>query len=294
MPSAHTRGITLHYDTHGPEDGPAVVLVMGLATQMTAWRPGFCAQLASRGFRVVRFDNRDVGLSTKLHGAPRPSIPRALLMRRLGLMPSAPYTLSDMARDAVGLLDHLGIERAHVVGASMGGMIAQTMAIEHPSRVTSLVSIMSSTGDPRLPHPTAAARRMLLRPPARSREEAIEAYVEMFRVIGSPEHFDEARLREWAGESVDRSAYRGGVPRQLAAILASPDRTPMLARLRLATTVVHGTIDPLIPPAHGEATARAIPGAELTSIRGMAHDLPEPLWPRFIEAIERTAERAGR
>ncbi|UJR80848.1 alpha/beta fold hydrolase [Sandaracinus amylolyticus] len=292
MPEIVSNGLTLHYDTFGDSRDPAVLLVMGLGTQMIAWRTEFCESLASLGLHVIRFDNRDVGLSTKIHGAPLPSIPRTLMLRPWGFARSA-YTLSDMARDAVGVLDGLSIRAAHVVGVSMGGMIAQTLAIEHRSRTLSLTSVMSSPGDYRLPPPTHAARTMLLRPAPRSREQAIDQVVALFRVIGSPKYFDEARVRERAGESYDRSSYRLGTARQLDAILASRPRSPALRELRIAATIVHGALDPLVPIAHGLATAKAIPGADLHVIDDLAHDLPEPKWPELVRAISRTIERAA-
>jgi pimeloyl-ACP methyl ester carboxylesterase len=259
---------------------------------MLGWRAELCAQLASRGLHVVRFDNRDVGLSTKLHGAPVPSIPRLLVLRQLGLA-KPPYTLSDMAADAIGLLDALGVQRAHVAGVSMGGMIGQTLAIEHPERVLSLTSIMSGPGDPRLPGPTVDARRVLLRPPPRSREEAVAQVAQLFRVIGSPAYYDEARVRDRAAESYDRSTYRIGTARQLAAILCAPSRVPALRRLRMPVTVVHGALDPLVRTAHGIATAEAIPGAELRLLDDLAHDLPDEKWPELIDAITRSVTRAA-
>ncbi|WP_053233704.1 alpha/beta fold hydrolase [Sandaracinus amylolyticus] len=292
MPEIVSNGLTLHYDTFGDSRDPAVLLVMGLGTQMIAWRTEFCESLASLGLHVIRFDNRDVGLSTKIHGAPVPSIARTLLLRTWGAARPA-YTLSDMARDAVGVLDGLAIRAAHVVGVSMGGMIAQTLAIEHRSRTLSLTSIMSSPGDYRLPPPTQAARAMLLRPVPRTRDQALDQVVELFRVIGSPKHFDEARIRARAAESYDRSSYRLGTARQLDAILSSPPRSPALRTLEIAATVVHGALDPLVPIAHGRATASAIPGADLRVIDDLAHDLPEAHWPALIDAISKTIERAA-
>lgn len=285
-------GITLHYDSFGDPRDPALLLVMGLGTQMIGWHADFCRSLAAHGLHVVRYDNRDVGLSTKLHGAPVPSIPRTLLLRSLGLARSA-YTLSDMARDAIALLDHLRVERAHVAGVSMGGMIAQTMALEHSARIRSLTSIMSSPGDPGLPAPARAVRHALLRPAARSRAESIDQVVRLFRVIGSPDYLDEERVRARAGESYDRSSYRLGAARQLDAVLCSPPRGPALRALRIPATVVHGRLDRLIPLAHGVATARSIPGAELRVIDDLAHDLPDAKWPELTGAILASIARAA-
>lgn len=291
MPEVVTRGITLHYDTFGDARDPAVLLIMGLGTQMIAWRTSLCESLARRGLFVVRFDNRDVGLSTKLLDAPVPSIPRTYLLRSLGLARPV-YTLSDMAGDVVGLCDALGLRAAHVVGASMGGMIAQTFAIEHPERTLSLTSIMSSPGDRELPAPTLAATRVLLRPAPTTREQAIEHVVGLFRVIGSPAYFDEAQIRARAAEAHDRSPYRLGSARQLAAILTAPPRSRALRDVRVPATIVHGALDPLVRLAHGRATAAALPNAELRIIDDMAHDLPEPRWPEIVEAISRSVTRA--
>lgn len=292
MAEALANGITLHYDTFGDPRDPTVLLIMGLGTQMIGWRSGLCELLASRGLHVVRFDNRDVGLSTKLHGAGLPSIPRTMVLSRVGLARSA-YTLSDMARDALGVLDSIGVERAHIAGVSMGGMIAQSIAIEHPSRALSLTSIMSSTGDRHLPYPTRDALAVLLRPAPRDRDEAIRGVVSLFRVIGSPGYFDEARVRERASESYDRSSYRLGTARQLDAVLSSAPRGRALADVRIPATVVHGKLDPLVPLAHGRFTAQSIPGAELRVIDDLAHDLPDEHWDTFADAIGRSIERAS-
>jgi pimeloyl-ACP methyl ester carboxylesterase len=263
---------------------------MGLATQMLAWDEELCAMLAERGFRVVRFDNRDIGRSTKIESAGVPSRTDMLLGRRR----SAPYLLRDMAADTIGLMDHLEIESAHLVGASMGGMIAQSAAIGYPARVRSLVSIMSSTGNRWLGMPTWKAFGTLFARPQRGREAAIEQTLRTFRIIGSPAYpMDEARFRELAGASYDRSHSRAGIARQLHAITASRDRTPALERLRLPATVLHGGSDPLIRPAAGRATARAIRDSRLRIFPGMGHDLPPALWPDFVEEIAATAARAG-
>jgi pimeloyl-ACP methyl ester carboxylesterase len=285
------RGIELAYERFGDASDPPLLLVMGLATQMLGWPDEFCAQLAGRQLFVVRFDNRDIGLSTHLHHAPPPDVPAALM----GATSSAAYTLADMARDTVGLLDRLGVESAHVVGASMGGMIAQTLAIEHPERVRTLTSIMSTTGDPRVGGASDEALGALLAPPARDRAEAIERTVAAYRVIGSPGYeLDESALRERAGLSFDRGYDPAGVGRQLVAILASGDRTERLRRLRLPALVIHGSDDPLVRPSGGRATAAAIPGAELVELDGMGHDLPRALWPKIIDRIVGMVERVER
>jgi pimeloyl-ACP methyl ester carboxylesterase len=285
---APANGIEIAYQEIG--DGEPLLLAMGLATQMIAWDEGFCALLAERGFRVIRFDNRDIGRSTKIESAGVPKRADTMLGRRS----TAPYLLTDMAADTTGLMDHLEIESAHVVGASMGGMIAQTMAIESPERVRSLVSIMSTTGNRRVGWPAPKTLSALMANPPRGRDAAIERVVKTFRTIGSPGYpMDEQRLREVAGASYDRGHSRAGVVRQMHAITASGDRTKALRGLRLPTTVIHGNKDPLIHPSGGRATARAIPGARLRMIDGMGHDLPRALWGDFVEEIAANAARAG-
>jgi pimeloyl-ACP methyl ester carboxylesterase len=287
---APANGIEIAYQEIGEPDGEPLLLVMGLAVQMLGWDDELCAMLAERGFRAIRFDNRDVGHSTKLEAAGMPRRTDILLGRRR----SAAYLLRDMAEDAIGLLDQLGIEAAHVVGASMGGMIAQTMAIRHPARVRSLVSIMSNTGRRWVGLPTPKALGTLFAQPRPGREAMVEQAVRTFRAIGSPGYpMDEPRLRELAGTSYDRSHSEAGIARQLHAITASGDRTRALRRLRLPATVIHGAADPLVRPAAGRATARAIPAARLRMIEGMGHDLPRELWPTFVEEIAATAARAG-
>jgi pimeloyl-ACP methyl ester carboxylesterase len=286
---APVNGVEIAYQEAGDPSGEPLLLVMGLATQMLGWDERLCAMLAERGFRVVRFDNRDIGHSTKVEAAGVPKRTDMLLGRRR----TAPYLLRDMAADTVGLMDHLGIDSAHVVGASMGGMIAQTMAIDRRERVRSLVSIMSSTGNRLLGLPTWRAFGTLIARPAPSREEAIEHTVKVFRIIGSPAYpMDEPRFRELAGASYDRSHSRAGVARQLHAITASGDRTAALERLRLPATVLHGGSDPLVRPRAGRATARAIRDSRLRVFEGMGHDLPRQLWPEFVAEIAATAERA--
>ena len=262
---------------------------MGLATQMLGWHEQFCEQIAARGRFVVRFDNRDIGLSTHLDDAPVPNLPQIFA----GDMGSAVYKLDDMAADTTALMDALGFESAHLVGASMGGMIAQTVAINHPERVRSLVSIMSTTGDAEVGRPTDAAMQALMAPPPRTREEAMERAVSTYGVIGSPGFpLDEAGLRDRAATSWDRHIHDSkGIMRQLAAIWASGDRTDRLPEIAVPATVIHGADDPLISVSGGRATAKAIPGAELEVIDGMGHDLPRDAWPRILEAIERTVER---
>jgi pimeloyl-ACP methyl ester carboxylesterase len=261
--------------------------VMGLATQMIHWEPEFCEQFGERGYRVIRFDNRDIGHSTKID-APVPST--AAMLSGLG---HPAYRLTDMAADTVGLLDHLEIERAHVAGISMGGMIAQQLAIERADRVASLCSIASTTGSRRLGLPRLRAFGSLLAKPPRGREAYVEQAVKTFSVIGSPAYpMDEPRFRALVAAAYDRSFYPQGVARQLHAITASGDRTRGLRSLRRPAVVIHGDSDPLVRPAAGKATARAIPGARLRLIEGMGHDLPAALWPRLVEEIDSNARRA--
>ena len=287
--TAQANGIELAYEEFGDRADPTVLLIMGLGVQMLGWNQEFCELLAGRGFRVVRFDNRDVGRSTKIEGGRRPD----LMAAAMGDASSASYTLDEMADDCAGLLDHLGVEAAHLVGASQGGMIAQTLAITHPERVLSLVSIMSSTGDRAVgqPHPEALPT-LLNRAPA-DREGYAESAVQVFRVIGSP-GFEAAEdgLRELARASFDRGYHPEGTARQLLAVLASGDRTEALGGLDVPTVVIHGTDDPLIDVSGGKATTAAIPGARLELIEGMGHDLPRELWPRFVNLIIENAARA--
>ena len=294
---AHSTGtvpvgqVELAYETFGDEGGRPLLLVMGLATQMLAWHVDFCAALVDRGFHVVRFDNRDIGLSTHLHDAPPPNVMAALG----GDTSSAAYTLEDLADDTVGLLDGLGITGpVHVVGASMGGMIAQTVAIRHRERVASLTSIMS-TPSPAIGPPTQAAAAMLFAPPATDREQAVQRALTTYRLIGSPGYpLDEQWLAGIAGEAYDRAYDPVGVARQLLAIYASGDRTPALRELDVPTLVVHGEDDQLVQVEGGRATAAAVPGAELLVIPGMGHNLPRELWPQLVDAITALADRAER
>jgi pimeloyl-ACP methyl ester carboxylesterase len=285
---APVDGIELCYQEMGDPDGEPLLLVMGLATQMIAWSEDFCRLLADRGFRVVRFDNRDIGRSTKIRSAGVPNV--LAMMSGRG---TPPYLLRDMAADTVGLMDHLGIGSAHLVGASMGGMIVQQCAIENPSRVRSLTSIMSTTGSRRVGHPSYKTFGLLLGKPPREREAAIERVVKTFKVIGSPGYpFEEERVREIAGRSFDRGHSEAGIARQLHAITASGDRTPKLRKLDIPALVIHGKNDVLVNPSGGRATAKAIPGARLKMVEGMGHDLPRALWPELTEEIAVNAARA--
>jgi len=281
--------IELCYETFGDPSDPALLLIMGLGTQMIAWHEDFCGELAGRGFHVIRFDNRDIGRSTHLDGAP---IPKTLEIATRRIK-RPPYLLSDMAADASGLLDGLGIERAHVVGASMGGMIGQTLAARHPERVLSLVSIMSSTGSRWSGQPAPTVMRVFLQKPAETREEYEQRIVTLFKLVGSPAYQrDDDELRELAALSWERGNSPAGMARQLGAILASGNRARELAAIKAPTLVVHGRSDKLVRPSGGRATARAIPNAQLELIDGMGHDLPRGVWPRVIEGIERTAAQA--
>jgi pimeloyl-ACP methyl ester carboxylesterase len=288
--TAHIGDIDLAYETFGDPGDPALLLVMGLATQMVAWHEDFCGELAAHGLFVIRFDNRDVGRSSRMDGMPVPSM-RQIIMRD---RKAAGYTLSDLAADAVGLLDHLGISRAHVVGASMGGMVAQTIAIEHPDRVLSLCSIMSNTGSRWSGQPKLATYRVLLGVPPKEREAFIEHVLATYRIIGSKGFDrDEEDLRRVAGLSYDRGRNPAGSGRQLGAIVASGDRTAKLRGLDVPAVVIHGTIDRLVGFSGGKATAKAIPGARFVPIAGMGHDLPRGAWPTIIRAITENAARAS-
>jgi pimeloyl-ACP methyl ester carboxylesterase len=285
---APVNGIELCYQEMGDPDGEPLLLVMGLATQMIAWQEEFCAMLAERGHRVVRFDNRDIGRSTRIESAGVPG--KLALFTGRG---EPPYLLRDMATDTFGLMDHLGIQSAHLVGASMGGMIVQTAAIEQPDRVRSLTSIMSTTGSRLVGHPSYRTFGLLLGRPPREREAAIERVIKTFKTIGSPGYpFEEERVREIAGRSFDRGHSEAGIARQLHAITASGDRTAGLRNLDLPALVIHGKNDMLVNPSGGRATAKAIPGARLRLIEGMGHDLPRALWPTFAEEIATNAARA--
>lgn len=283
MPTISANDIDICYESFGPEDAPPVLLVMGLGAQMIAWPTGFVSELLERGFRVIRFDNRDAGLSTRSAGEP-PDVLALFAKFTTGETVEAPYTLSLLADDAAGLLDALGLPAAHIVGASMGGMIVQTMAIEHPDKVLSLTSIMSTTGDPAVGQAAPDAMAALLAPPPATRDEAIEQGVKASQVIAGS-LFDEDNARARAAEAYDRANNPEGFRFQLAAIAASGDRTDRLRELDVPTLVVHGRHDPLVTLSGGEATAAAIPGADLLVFGEMGHDLPEKYWPQLADAI---------
>ena len=289
MATVQANGIDIEFEEQG--EGEPLLLVMGLGGQLIDWNDEFVAQLADAGYRVIRFDNRDSGLSTEMEGEPltRRQMLRLMATRR---RPDTGYLLSDMARDAVGVLDVLGIESAHIVGVSMGGMIAQTMAIEHPARVRSLTSIMSTTGDRRRGRVHRSLMVKAARMPEPSIETALDSGVEMWRMISGSE-FDEAATRESVQRAVDRSFRPQGTGRQMAAIMASPDRTRGLQRLAVPTLVIHGLMDKLVQPSGGVATARAVPGSRLVMFPEMGHDLPRSRWSEIIEEIARIASRAA-
>jgi pimeloyl-ACP methyl ester carboxylesterase len=285
---AKVGSLEFEYETFGKEGAPPVVLVQGFAQQLIRWDERFCARLAELGFRVIRFDNRDVGLSTKLESAPLPNLPAILG----GDRSSVAYSIEDMADDAAGLIDALGLGPAHVVGISMGGMIVQTLAIRHPARVRSLASIMSTTGNRRVGQASSEALAVVMRPPSREREANIESGVAAWRALSSPGYpFDEQGVRAFVARAFDRCFYPQGAARQMAAIASQPDRTEALRRIRVPTVVVHGADDPLVHVSGGEATAGAIEGARLVVVPGMGHDMPEGVWPVVLDAIASNAAR---
>jgi pimeloyl-ACP methyl ester carboxylesterase len=288
------NGIDICYEIFGNPDAEPMLLIMGLGAQMIHWDDDFCRQLAARGFRVIRFDNRDIGKSAKLSGGGRLRAVEMLKLRFLKIPVAAPYKLSDMAQDVIGLMDALRIRTAHLVGASMGGMIAQEIAITFPERVRSLTSIMSTTGNPKVPPPTREASAMLLAPPTNTKEEYLERFAKTWKVlrVGSfPE--DETLDRSRAERTYERGLNPAGVGRQLRAILASGSRKERLRSVKAPTLVIHGTVDPLVRPEGGKDTATSIPGARLLMIEGMGHALPIPMWPQIIGAIDQHAHAAA-
>ena len=291
---AIANGISITYEDKGPRDAPAILLVMGLGGQLTLWPDEFVAALNERGFRTIRYDNRDVGLSTRFDAAGVPNMKWMFVKAALGLRVCSAYTLADMAADGMALLDHLNTPRAHIVGVSMGGMIAQHIAARYPDRAVSLTSVMSSTGNRRLPRARKEAMDVLAKRPMSGDKEALIAYsVNAARVIGSPAYpADEERLQRRVRSDFDRGWYPQGTARQMAAVLADGDRRPMLRAITAPTLVIHGEQDPLVPLEAGRDTAASIDGARLMTIAGMGHDLPLALVDTLADAIADHARRA--
>ena len=289
------NGIAIEVEDHGPAGGEPLLLVMGLGMQLVAWHEGFVAQLVARGFRVIRFDNRDIGLSQGFDHLGVPNLALDSMRHLVGLRVKSPYTLADMADDAAGVLQALGIESAHVCGASMGGMIAQHLAVRHPARVRSLTLVMTSSGSRALPGPSLKVRGALLSRPADPSQVAsiVDHYVALYRLIGSPAYPpEEGSLRERLDFSVRRSFRPQGTARQMVAIAADGDRSSWLARIAQPVHVIHGEADALVPVAAGRDLAARIPGATLDLVPGMGHDLPAALWPRLADGIAGVAGRA--
>ncbi|MGB5949219.1 MAG: alpha/beta hydrolase [Parvibaculum sp.] len=295
MPRIKTNGLRIEYESLGSAKSEAVLLIMGLGAQLTQWPAALCEKLVERGYRVIRFDNRDVGLSSKITKGSKLSYSEMLASLGEGKSDFAPYSLADMASDAIGLLDGLKIDKAHIVGMAMGGMIAQTIAAEYPDRTLSLTSIASTSGNPDLPGPEEEVLRLMLSPaPVVSDLSGIVARdIELNRLIGSPDYPTEAAtLKEWAMRDALRAYYPAGILRQMAAAMSGGDRRAALAKIKAPTVVLHGAADRYIPVAAGEDTAKNIPGAELRVVPGMGHDLPTALAGTVAEAIVAAAERA--
>jgi pimeloyl-ACP methyl ester carboxylesterase len=294
MPTAAANGIEIAYEIRGPEAGEAVLLIMGLAQQLTRWPPSLIDRLVEEGFRVVRFDNRDIGLSTRFDAAGAPDLPAVFGALARGAEPDVPYGLGDMADDAVGLLDALGIARAHLVGVSMGGMIAQTVAVRHPARALSLVSVMSTTGNPAVPPASPEVQAVLFARPAASDLDSLTDHALKAQIaVQSPAWpvdpgIERPRLRS----DIERAYYPVGIARQMAAVIASGDRRPALRAIAVPTVVLHGSDDPLVRVEGGEDTAATIPGAELRIIAGLGHDLPDAVHQAFVDAVKTAAARA--
>lgn len=288
---ASTNGISLAYESFGRPYDPPLLLIQGLSSQMIMWEDEFCTSLAARGFWVIRFDNRDVGLSTKFSSAGMPHI-NALLTGKIGGPSAVPYILKDMADDTLGLLDELGIANAHIVGQSMGGMIGQEMAIRHPDRVMTLTSIMSTTGDPLLPGPRQKALEMLFRPIPMDRDGYIAYFREVWQVLCGPRYpMDKDTAQRLGDVTFTRGVEPAASARQFAAIIASGSRKDRLASVTIPTLVIHGSDDPLVPVEGGMDTARSIPGARLMIMEGMGHSVPKELWHEIIDAIAGLAGR---
>ena len=289
MPQVEANGISLEVETMGSSENPAVLLVMGLGAQMTAWPENYCKQLSERGYFVIRFDNRDVGLSTWFDDAGEPNMNRTYLSALFGRKIKAPYSLSDMADDAVGVLDSLGVEKAHLMGASMGGMIVQRFALNHPERVISLCSIMST---PRFIRPEYQLTVELMEPDSGTRDGRIESGLKAAGLLHGEKFPLPENLRELVADSIDRAWHPSGTTRQLTAILSDGDRRPELRTLSIPTTVIHGTDDRLVPPKAGKETAEAIKGSRLVEIEGMGHSMPEETWPEIFQVFDELVERS--
>ena len=289
------NGVAIEVEDHGSPQGEPLLLIMGLGMQLVAWHEDFVESLVQRGFRVIRFDNRDIGLSENFDRFGAPKLGLDALKLALGLRVSSPYTLADMAADSVGVLDALGIPKAHICGASMGGMIAQQIAVRHPDRVKSLTLMMTSTGARKLPGPSLKVRSALMSRPKDPTdiESVIAHYVALYQLIGSPGYPPaDGYVRGRLQMSVRRSYRPAGTARQMVAIAADGDRSPLVAQIRVPTQIIHGKADPLVPVAAGHDLAAKIPGAELDLIDGMGHDLPVALWPRFVAGIASAAGHA--
>ena len=295
MPKTTANGIEIHYEEQGDPAAPAMLLIMGFGAQLTLWPDELVEALAAQGFRVIRYDNRDVGLSQKFDGVKAPGLVKMTLLSKISFKPKVPYTLADMADDGVGLLDALGIERAHIVGASMGGMIAQHVAARHPDRCLSLTTVFSTTGNPKLPPARPEAMKALItRPDSTEEGVLVEHGMMLARTIGSPGYpAPEDRLRERTLASVRRSFYPEGPTRHLSAIVADGDRRAMLRDIAVPTLVLHGEDDPLVPCEGGRDTAASIPGAKLKTIPGWGHDLPLELVDELAGAIGEHARQSG-
>jgi pimeloyl-ACP methyl ester carboxylesterase len=295
MPHVKANGLDIYYESHGPDDAEPILLIMGLGAQMTRWSPELIAALTAAGHRVIAFDNRDVGLTEKLDAAGAPDMAAIVKALQAGQTPPVAYTLDEMAADAAGLLEALGVPRAHIVGASMGGMIAQLVAADHPARTLSLTSIMSSTGNPSLPRATPEAMARLNTPapdPTRDLDAFLDSAVEGAKVMAGTYRVDEAQVRAASLRDFQRSYYPVGFQRQYAGILASPDRRPKLKTIAAPTVVIHGDADPLVPVDGGRDTAANIPGAELIVVPGVGHEMPLAVLDQFVAGILSAVARA--
>ena len=293
MPNVTANGIQIEYDTFGDSSFPVLLLIAGNGAQMIVWDAEFCELLAKKGLFVIRFDNRDAGLSTKFDEAGIPDMMAAIKAAMEGKTVESAYTLDDMADDSVGLLNALGIEKAHICGASMGGMIAQVISYRHPKYAMSLTSIMSTTGNPDLPYGKMDAIAAVVAPAPEERKAYVEHFVNVWRRIWSPGFpFEEERVRTFMEKSYDRSYCPQGMARQNTAVIASGDRRPLLSSIKVPTLVIHGADDPLIPVEGGKDTARAIPGASLLIINGMGHDMPKKVWSEIADAISHHTAQA--